>query len=70
MSEPNQVTILINGEALGGGAFASAVTVDGDCPKVDTCIPEGFERVQWRFGDNGTVIPVGSYFVDNVVIYS
>jgi VCBS repeat-containing protein len=70
MSQANQVTILINGVALGGGAFASAVTVDGDCPTVDTCIPEGVERVQWRFGDNGTVIPFGSYFVDNVVIYS
>ncbi|MGB5447946.1 MAG: VCBS domain-containing protein [Woeseiaceae bacterium] len=70
MSEPNQVTILINGEPLGGGAFASAVTIDSDCPTVDTCIPEGVERVQWRFGDNGTVIPFGSYFVDNILIYS
>ena len=31
----NQVTILINGEVLGGGPFASAVTVDPDCPTVD-----------------------------------
>ena len=70
MSQTNQVTIVINGEVLGGGAFASAVTVDPDCPTVDTCIPEGVERVQWRFGDNGTVIPFGSYFVDNIAIYS
>ena len=70
MSQTNQVTILINGEALGGGAFASAVTVDPDCPTVATCIPEGVERVQWRFGDNGTVIPFGSYFVDNIEIFS
>ncbi len=70
MSQTNQVTILINGEALGGGPFASAVTVDSDCPTVETCIPEGVERAQWRFGDNGTVIPFGSYFVDNVEIYS
>jgi VCBS repeat-containing protein len=70
MSQTNQVTILINGEVLGGGAFASAVTVDPDCPTVETCIPEGVERVQWRFGDNGTVIPFGSYYVDNVEIYS
>ena len=70
MSQTNQVTIVINGEVLGGGAFASAVTVDPDCPTVETCIDEGVERVQWRFGDNGTVIPFGSYFVDNVVIYS
>jgi VCBS repeat-containing protein len=26
--------------------------------------------VQWRFGDNGTVIPFGSYLIDNVEIYS
>jgi len=70
MAQTNQVTIVINGEVLGGGAFASAVTQDSDCPTVDTCIPEGVERVQWRFGDNGTVIPFGSYFVDNVAIYS
>ena len=70
MSQTNQVTILINGEVLGGGAFASAVTVDPDCPTVDACIPEGVERIQWRFGDNGTVIPFGSYFVDNIAVYS
>ena len=70
MSQTNQVTIVINGEVLGGGAFASAVTIDPDCPTVDTCIPEGVERVQWRFGDNGTTIPFGSFFVDNVAVYS
>ncbi|MGB5580287.1 MAG: VCBS domain-containing protein, partial [Woeseia sp.] len=70
MSQTNQVTILINGEVLGGGAFASAVTIDPDCPTVETCIPEGVERVQWRFGDNGSTIPFGSYFVDDIAIYS
>jgi VCBS repeat-containing protein len=70
MSQTNQVTILINGVALGGGAFASAVTVDSDCPTVATCIPEGVERVQFRFGDNGTTIPFGSFFIDDVAIYS
>ena len=70
MSQANQVTIVINGQVLSGGAFASAVTVDPDCPTVDACIPEGVERVQWRFGDNGTVIPFGSYYVDNVAVYS
>ncbi|NNE36058.1 MAG: hypothetical protein HKN13_12525, partial [Rhodothermales bacterium] len=70
MSQTNQITILINGEVLGGGPFASAVTIDPDCPTVDTCIPEGVERVQWRFGDNGTVIPFGAYYIDNVEIYS
>ncbi len=70
MSQTNQVTILIDGVALGGGAFASAVTVDNDCPTVATCIPEGVERVQWRFGDDGSTIPFGTYYVDDVAIYS
>ena len=39
MSQTNQVTILINGEVLGGGAFSSAVTVDPDCPTVDHVYP-------------------------------
>jgi len=55
---------------LGGAAFASAVTIDPDCPTVETCIPEGVERVQWRFGDNGSIVPFGAFFVDNVAIYS
>ena len=70
MSQPNQITILINGEALGGGAFSTAAVVDTDFTDLDQWFAEGVERVQWRFGDNGTVIPFGSYFVDNVVIYS
>ena len=41
MSQTNQVTILINGEVLGGGAFASAVTIDPDCPDGRCLHPEG-----------------------------
>ncbi|MEL7296860.1 MAG: VCBS domain-containing protein [Pseudomonadota bacterium] len=70
MDEPNQVTILINGEPLGGGPFQTAAIVDPDFTDLDQWFAEGVERVQWRFGDNGTVIPFGSYFVDNVEIFS
>ena len=70
MAEENQITILINGEALGGGAFSTAAVVDGDFTDLDQWFAEGVQRVQWRFGDNGTVIPFGSYLIDNVEIYS
>ena len=70
MSQTNQITILINGEVLGGGPFSTAAVVDSDFIDLDQWFSEGVERVQWRFGDNGTTIPFGSYFVDNVAIYS
>jgi VCBS repeat-containing protein len=70
MAEEKQITILINGEALGGGAFSTAAVVDGDFTDLDQWFSEGVQRVQWRFGDNGTVIPFGSYLIDNVEIYS
>ena len=70
MSETNQITILINGEAMGGGAFSTAAVVDSDFTDLDQWFSEGVQRAQWRFGDNGTVIPFGSYFVDNIAIYS
>lgn len=70
MAEVNQITIFINGEALGGGPFSTAAVVDPDFTDLNQWFSEGVERVQWRFGDNGTVIPFGSYFIDNVLIYS
>ncbi|MEL7536609.1 MAG: VCBS domain-containing protein [Pseudomonadota bacterium] len=70
MSQENQITILINGEVLGGGPFSTAAVVDPDFTDLNQWFSEGVERVQWRFGDNGTVIPFGSYFIDNVEIFS
>ncbi|MEM6512569.1 MAG: VCBS domain-containing protein [Pseudomonadota bacterium] len=70
MEETEQITILINGEPLGGGPFSTAAVVDSDFVDLDQWFSEGVERIQWRFGDNGTVIPFGSYFVDNIEIYS
>ena len=70
MADENQITILINGDALGGGPFSTAAVVDGDFIDLNQWFSEGVQRVQWRFGDNGTVIPYGSYLIDNVEIYS
>ncbi len=70
MDQPNQITILINGEVLGGGPFSTAAVVDSDFTDLNQWFAEGVERVQWRFGDNGTTIPFGSYFVDDIRIYS
>ena len=70
MSQADQITVLINGEALGGGPFSTAAVVDPDFIDLNQWFAEGVERVQWRFGDNGTVIPFGSFFVDNIAIYS
>ncbi len=70
VSQPNQITIYINGEVLGGGPFSTAAVVDPDFTTLDAWFAEGVEDIQWRFGDNGTTIPFGSYFIDNVVIYS
>ncbi len=70
LSQTNQLTVSINGEIIGGGAFSTAAVVDSDFTSLDQWFPEGVERVQWRFGDNGTTIPFGSYVVDDVVIYS
>ncbi|MEL7024253.1 MAG: VCBS domain-containing protein [Pseudomonadota bacterium] len=69
MSEENQITILINGEPLGGGPFSTAAVVDPDFIDLNQWFDEGVERIQWRFGDNGTVIPFGSYFIDNVELF-
>lgn len=70
MADENQITILINGEPLGGGAFSTAAVVDADFTDLNQWFSEGVERVQWRFGDNGTVIPFGAYYIDNVELFS
>lgn len=70
MSQENQITIYINGEVMGNGAFPTAAVVDPDFTSLDQWFAEGVETVQWRFGDNSTTIPFGSYYIDNVVITS
>ncbi len=70
MAEVNQITVMINGEVLGGGPFSTAAVVDPDFIDLDQWFSEGVERVQWRFGDNGTVIPFGAFYVDNIEVFS
>ncbi|MGB5353306.1 MAG: VCBS domain-containing protein, partial [Woeseia sp.] len=70
MDQANQITILINGVPLGGGAFSTAAVVDPDFIDLNQWFSEGVQSVQWRFGDNGTTIPFGAYYVDNVAVYS
>ena len=70
MSQANQITILIDGVVLDGGPFPTAAVVDSDFTDLSQWFSEGVERVQWRFGDNGSTIPFGSYLIDDVAIYS
>ncbi|MFK8031946.1 MAG: VCBS domain-containing protein [Gammaproteobacteria bacterium] len=70
MAQENQITILINGEVLGGGPFSTPAVVDPDFTSLDQWFDEGVRRVQWRFGDNGSTIPFGTYYVDNIVLFS
>ncbi len=70
MAEENQITVIINGEVAFGGPFSTAAVVDSDFTDLDQWFEEGVERAQWRFGDNGTTIPFGSFFVDNVEIFA
>ena len=70
LADTKQITVLINGEVLNGAAFSTAAVVDSDFIDLAQWFSEGVERVQWRFGDNGTTIPFGSYLVDNIQIFS
>ncbi|MFK8014643.1 MAG: VCBS domain-containing protein [Gammaproteobacteria bacterium] len=70
MDQANQITIVINGETLGGGAFSTAAVVDSDFTTLDEWFSEGVQRIQWRFGDNGTTIPFGTFYVDNIKLFS
>jgi VCBS repeat-containing protein len=65
-----QITITIDGEVIGGGAFSTAAVVDSDFVNLDQWFVEGIQYIQFRFGDNDRTIPFGSFFVDNIVLYS
>ncbi|MEL6871015.1 MAG: VCBS domain-containing protein [Pseudomonadota bacterium] len=70
LDEPNQLTVLIDGVPMGGGPFSTAAVVDSDFIDLDQWFAEGVQRAQWRFGDNGTTIPFGVYYVDNIQIFA
>lgn len=58
-----QLTLTANGEVIGGGSFVTAAAA-GDW------FADGVKSIQFRFGDNGSTIPFGSFFVDNIKVYS
>tara|TARA_R110000751_G_scaffold116604_2_gene216404 strand:- start:159511 stop:163083 length:3573 start_codon:yes stop_codon:yes gene_type:complete len=65
-----QITITIDGEVIGGGAFSTAAVVDSDFVNLDQWFVEGIQYIQFRFGDNDRTIPFGSFYVDNIALYS
>lgn len=65
-----QITITINGEVLGGGAFSTAAVVDSDFQNLDQWFADGVRTIQFRFGDNDRTIPFGAYYVDNIEVFS
>lgn len=67
---PEQLTVTIDGEVIGGGSFSTAAVVDSDFTDLDQWFAEGIKTIQFRFGDNDRTIPFGSYYVDNIAVYS
>jgi len=65
-----QITVTIDGEVIGGGAFSTAAVVDSDFLNLDQWFVDGVQTIQFRLGDNDRTIPRGSYFVDNIAAYS
>lgn len=70
MDASEQITITIDGEVIGGGAFSTAAVVDSDFVNLDQWFENGVQRVQFRYGDNDRTIPFGAYYVDDIVLYS
>lgn len=65
-----QVTVMIDGEVIGGGAFSTAAVVDSDFQDLDQWFVDGVKAIQFRFGDNDRTIPFGAFYVDNIKVYS
>jgi VCBS repeat-containing protein len=65
-----QITIFVDGEVIGGGSFSTAAVVDSDFQNLDQWFADGVRTIQFRFGDNDRTIPFGSYYVDNISVYS
>lgn len=66
----DQITITIDGEVIGGGAFSTAAVVDSDFTDLNQWFADGVRTIQFRFGDNDRTIPFGAYYVDNIQVYS
>ncbi|WP_426357666.1 VCBS domain-containing protein [Pseudocolwellia sp. HL-MZ19] len=65
-----QVTVMLDGEVIFGGSFSTPAVVDSDFENLDQWFADGIQTIQFRFGDNGTTIPFGSYFIDNIELFS
>ena len=70
LDQAEQLTLTVNGEVIGGGAFSTAAVVDSDFTDLDQWFADGIRAIQFRFGDNDRTIPFGSFFVDNIAVYS
>jgi VCBS repeat-containing protein len=70
MDATEQITVTINGEVIGGGAFSTAAVVDSDFQNLDQWFENGVRVIQFRFGDNDRTIPFGSFYVDNIEVFS
>ena len=65
-----QITVTIDGEVIGGGSFSTAAVVDSDYTSLDQWFADGVKAIQFRFGDNDRTIPFGSFYVDNIEVFS
>lgn len=70
LDSTEQLTVSIDGEVIGGGSFSTAAVVDSDFQNLDQWFEEGIRAIQFRFGDNDRTIPFGSFFVDNIEVFS
>ncbi|WP_020210471.1 VCBS domain-containing protein [Gilvimarinus chinensis] len=57
------ITVTINGVSVTTEPFSSASSIP-------TTVMDGLEAVIFKVGDNGSIIPKGAYYVDNVKVYS
>ncbi|WP_445781295.1 VCBS domain-containing protein [Shewanella sp.] len=65
-----QLTLTINDEVIGGGSFSTAAVVDPDFVNLEQWFADGVKAVQFRLGDNDRTIPFGSFYVDDIEVYS
>ena len=65
-----QITLTIDGEVIGGGSFSTSAVVDSDYTSLEQWFADGVKAIQFRFGDNDRTIPFGSFYVDNIEVFS
>ncbi|WP_076543135.1 VCBS domain-containing protein [Shewanella sp. UCD-KL21] len=70
LDQADQITVTIDGEVIGGGSFSTAAVVDFDYTGLDQWFADGVKAIQFRFGDNDRTIPFGSFYADNIEVFS